>query len=126
MKVITALITISSFAHFGLCDVGRATTYKAPYLPTKCYGGREDQFPPDNYFAAAGPGIWNNGAACGRTYEITCLSTGGIGHCTGATIQIRIVDGRLGPRAPDFSLSTAAAARLYTGGGNFNARFSMK
>nr|QDH43455.1 plant natriuretic peptide-like 14 [Venturia inaequalis] len=99
MKVTTALIAISSFAYLGLCDVGRATTYKPPYLPTKCYGNRKDQFPPGNYFAAAGPGIWDNGAACGRTYEITCLSTGGIGHCTGATIQIS----RSLPHPPNFS-----------------------
>lgn len=90
-----------------------------------CYGSREDQFPIAYLFGAAGPNLWDNRAACGRIYEVTCASTGGVGQCTGATIQIKIVDGRLGPRAPDLTLSQVAAAKLYTGGGAFNIQFNL-
>ncbi|RDI78690.1 DNA-binding protein [Venturia inaequalis] len=46
MKVITTLVTISSFANLGLCIVGTAAPYRPPYSPTKCYGGDQSKFPP--------------------------------------------------------------------------------
>lgn len=120
MKVLTTLTTIAFFVYLGLCEVRTATTYRPPYLPTKCFGSDQDQFPASNFFAAAGPAIWNSGAKCGIFLTLTCKSTGGSGVCTGKEVKVKIVDGRLGPRAPDCSLSMAAAAQIYTGGGKFN------
>ncbi|KAM3711450.1 hypothetical protein ACJW30_01G109600 [Castanea mollissima] len=56
-----------------LGDVGTARYYGPPYLPTKCYGDDQDQFPSDGHFAAVSNGIWDNGAACGRRYRMRCI-----------------------------------------------------
>lgn len=75
-------------------------------------------------FGAIGPGLWNNGAACGKKYAMKCLSpAGGTGKCTGNAVVVTIVDGRLGNRAPTFSLTPEAAKQLYTGGGTFEVTF---
>ncbi|RDX70607.1 putative EG45-like domain containing protein 1, partial [Mucuna pruriens] len=44
-------------------------------------------------FGAAGEGIWDNGAACGRQYQVRCISAAAPRTCIpGQTIQIKIVD----------------------------------
>ncbi|KAM7259203.1 hypothetical protein ACFE04_014944 [Oxalis oulophora] len=74
-------------------DVGTVTSYSPPYLPTECYGIDASQFPTSNLFGAAGGGIWDNGAACGRQYLVRCISASVEDTCVeGETIQIRIVD----------------------------------
>ncbi|XP_050378837.1 EG45-like domain containing protein [Argentina anserina] len=74
-------------------DVGTAAHYPPPYLPTDCYGSDSSQFPSSNLFAAAGDGIWDNGASCGRQYLVRCISAAQTGTCIpDKTIQIRIVD----------------------------------
>ncbi|RDI83149.1 hypothetical protein Vi05172_g6858 [Venturia inaequalis] len=124
MKVITTLIALSSLAYLGLCDAGVATTYKSPYLPTRCHGNDQGQFPPEYLFAAIGPGQWNNGAACDRHYIIRCTSPiGGIGQCKPGYITVKIVEGRLGNRAPDFSIPPQAVEKIYTGAGRFKIEF---
>lgn len=69
-----------------LCVIGCAAT--------ACFGSDVSQFPPDNLFAAAGEGIWDNGASCGRQYLVRCLSSSVPRACPEGhpTIQIRIVD----------------------------------
>ncbi|KAF7847555.1 hypothetical protein BT93_L2844 [Corymbia citriodora subsp. variegata] len=85
-------------------DVGTASHYSPPYQPTECYGGDPSQFPSSNLFAAAGDGVWDNGAACGRQYLVRCISASQSGTCIPErTIQIKIVDYAL-------SSSSAAAA----------------
>ncbi|CAA3002864.1 Hypothetical predicted protein [Olea europaea subsp. europaea] len=50
-------------------------------------------FPSSNLFAAAGEGIWDNGAACGRQYLVRCISAAVPNTCIpGQTIQVKIVD----------------------------------
>ncbi|KAK4770023.1 hypothetical protein SAY87_030555 [Trapa incisa] len=74
-------------------DVGRAAYYSPPYIPTACNGIDPSQFPSNNLFAAAGEGIWDNGAACGRRYLVRCISATVFGTCKlGQTIQVTIVD----------------------------------
>ncbi|KAL6221201.1 hypothetical protein ACLB2K_008953 [Fragaria x ananassa] len=74
-------------------DVGTAAQYAPPYLPTDCYGSDSSQFPSSNLFAAAGDGIWDNGASCGRQYLVRCISAAQTGTCVpDKTIQIRIVE----------------------------------
>ncbi|KAH9800361.1 expansin-like EG45 domain-containing protein [Citrus sinensis] len=85
---ISQLICNTSFA-----DVGTAARYGPPFLPTTCYGNDPTQFPSSNLFAAAGDGIWDNGASCGRQYLVRCISASEPGTCEPEqTIQIRIVD----------------------------------
>nr|QDH43450.1 plant natriuretic peptide-like 4 [Venturia inaequalis] len=125
MKATTALLTLSSLTHLGLCDVGVATTYRPPYLPTKCFGSDQGQFPPGYMFGAVGPGLWDKGAACGRMYQLHCTNpTTGTGSCVPGLIMVKIVEGRLGNKVPLFSLSMTAAQKLYTGSGPFKTEFS--
>ena len=60
---------------------------------TACYGNDVSEFPSSNFFASAGEGIWDNGAACGRQYLVRCISAVVPMTCiAGQTIQIKIVD----------------------------------
>ena len=60
---------------------------------TACFGGDASQFPSSNMFGSAGEGIWDNGAACGRQYQVRCISSAAPKSCIpGQTIQIKIVD----------------------------------
>ncbi|XP_059461767.1 EG45-like domain containing protein [Corylus avellana] len=87
------LFLLVQILHVSYADVGTASHYRPPYLPTACYGSDAAQFPSSNLFGAAGEGIWDNGAACGRQYMVRCISAAVPGTCiVGQTIQIRIVD----------------------------------
>ncbi|KAF3952377.1 hypothetical protein CMV_022059 [Castanea mollissima] len=79
--------------HTSYGDVGTAALYSPPYLPTACYGSDASQFPSSKFFAAAGHGIWDEGAACGRQYSVRCISDSTPDACNqNQTIQITIVD----------------------------------
>ncbi|XP_048436428.1 EG45-like domain containing protein [Pyrus x bretschneideri] len=73
-------------------DISTATFYDPPYIPTKCFGSRQDQFPPGNLFAAVSEGLWDNGAACGRRYRLRCLSGRNQPCKGGATVDVTVVD----------------------------------
>jgi hypothetical protein len=73
-------------------DVGTADSYPPHYAPTKCSVNNENQLPSSNLFAAAGEGIWDHGAACGRQYLVKCISAAVPHSCNGQIIRIRIVD----------------------------------
>jgi hypothetical protein len=63
------------------------------HTATTCFGSDAEQFPSSNLFGAAGEGIWDNGAACGRQYLVRCISARVPRTCIpDQTIQIRIVD----------------------------------
>eukprot|EP01018_Ginkgo_biloba_P010303 Gb_36587 [translate_table: standard] len=70
------LLTVTVIICWNSCmaDVGTATYYSPPYVPSYCYGSDQGQFPAGNLFAAASDAIWDNGAACGRQYSVRCLS----------------------------------------------------
>ncbi|MED6107792.1 hypothetical protein PIB30_017495 [Stylosanthes scabra] len=60
---------------------------------TACYGEDASEFPSSNMFGSAGEGIWDNGAACGRQYQVRCISAPSPRTCIpGQLIQIKIVD----------------------------------
>ncbi|KAK6945046.1 hypothetical protein RJ641_026148 [Dillenia turbinata] len=91
--VLLFLIIVAGLSFRSHGDVGTATQYDPPYLPTECYGNDGSQFPPNNFFAAAGDGIWDNGAACGRQYLVRCISAATRDACVqDTTIQVKIVD----------------------------------
>ncbi|KAJ0985649.1 hypothetical protein J5N97_004005 [Dioscorea zingiberensis] len=76
-----------------LADVGTAASYGPPYNPTACYNSDPGQFPADSLFAAAGQGIWDNGAACGREYIVRCLSSATPGACVqDQTVRVLVLD----------------------------------
>lgn len=63
------------------------------YIASGCYGSDATEFPTSNLFAAAGDGIWDNGAACGRQYLVRCISAEQPRTCIPEqSIQIKIVD----------------------------------
>ncbi|KAL5698046.1 hypothetical protein ACHQM5_029133 [Ranunculus cassubicifolius] len=72
-------------------DIGTATSYDPPYIPTRCRGNNPDQFPEGGLFVAASNGIWDNGAACGRRYRMRCIS-GPRRPCKDDTIVVEVVD----------------------------------
>ncbi|XP_023538325.1 EG45-like domain containing protein [Cucurbita pepo subsp. pepo] len=79
--------------HLSHGDIGTATHYSPPYLPTACAGNDISLFPASSLFAAAGEGIWENGAACGRQYLVRCFSAAVPMSCVpDQTIQVTIVD----------------------------------
>ncbi|CAN4099876.1 unnamed protein product [Withania somnifera] len=79
--------------HASQADLGTASQYSPPYTPTACFGNDPTQFPSSNLFAAAGEGIWDNGAACGRQYLVSCINSVLPKACKkGEIIQIKIVD----------------------------------
>ncbi|KAL6579775.1 hypothetical protein OROMI_007799 [Orobanche minor] len=87
------LLCLVLFIQSSHADVGTAAHYRPPFLPTECFGGDASQFPSSNMFGSAGEGIWDNGAACGRLYEVRCISAAVPRTCIpGQTIQIKIVD----------------------------------
>ncbi|KAL2338323.1 hypothetical protein Fmac_012769 [Flemingia macrophylla] len=87
------LILLFLLPHHSNADVGTASRYSPPYLPSGCYGTEASQFPSSNLFAAAGDGIWDNGAACGRQYLVRCISAEQPRTCIpDQSIQIKIVD----------------------------------
>ncbi|XP_059655206.1 EG45-like domain containing protein [Cornus florida] len=91
---IMAIVLLGLFCKdisFVLGDIGTATSYGPPYIPTKCNGNREEQFPPGNLFVAVSEGLWDNGASCGRRYRLRCLS-GNNKPCKDGTIDVKVVD----------------------------------
>ncbi|KAK4782796.1 hypothetical protein SAY86_007170 [Trapa natans] len=90
LQLIIILVALTPLSY---CDVGTAVQYGPPYTPTACYGSDPTQFPSSNLFGAAGEGIWDNGAACGRQYLVRCISAAVAGACVpNQIIQVRIVD----------------------------------
>ncbi|KAF9662164.1 hypothetical protein SADUNF_Sadunf18G0024800 [Salix dunnii] len=86
-------LLLATLFHLSHGDVGTSAHYRPPYLPTACYGNSLSQFPSSNMFAAAGEGIWDNGAACGRQYLVRCISAAVPRACRpDQIIQVRIVD----------------------------------
>ncbi|MED6110023.1 hypothetical protein PIB30_039018 [Stylosanthes scabra] len=108
-----SFILVLQLSSFPSCraDVGTAASYSAPYLPSACYGREATEFPSSNLFAAAGDGIWDNGAACGRQYLVRCISAAQPRTCIpDQSIQIKIVD--YAPTATTLVLSDKAFGSL--------------
>ncbi|XP_039173027.1 EG45-like domain containing protein 2 isoform X2 [Eucalyptus grandis] len=77
-------------------DDSTASYYVPPYERTECYGEGSSQFPESNFFAAVGDKLWDLGSACGREYEVRCISEAesGPGPCKPGsdTIRVKVVD----------------------------------
>ncbi|KAM3375319.1 EG45-like domain containing protein [Capsicum galapagoense] len=87
------LFLFSHLIQASQADLGTASQYHPPYTPTACFGNDPTQFPSSNLFAAAGEAIWDNGAACGRRYLVSCINSVLPKACKkGETVQIKIVD----------------------------------
>ncbi|KAF8040095.1 hypothetical protein BT93_B2348 [Corymbia citriodora subsp. variegata] len=83
-------LAFSSIPLATLADSGTATFYQN-YVPSACYGGQ----PQGVMIAAASDVFWAGGAACGRTYKVTCTGAANPGiqnPCTGRSVVVKIVD----------------------------------
>ncbi|KAM0943108.1 putative EG45-like domain containing protein, plant [Dioscorea sansibarensis] len=93
-KYIIALvlvIVLLSFASSVLAASGIATYYTPPYTPSSCYGYEDKGV----MIAAASDAIWDNRAACGRRYSVTCTGPTNQGvpqPCKGTSVVVTVVD----------------------------------
>jgi hypothetical protein len=92
-----------------------------------CYGNE----PPASHglFAAASPDIYQNGAACGTYYNITCTgaTSGKADACTGTpTVTVEIIDVCPGCSEPGFDLSETAFTQIsYESVGRININYNQ-
>ncbi|KAM6584501.1 hypothetical protein CsatB_011503 [Cannabis sativa] len=91
--ILIVLFVFQTNLHTTHGDVGTSAHYSPPYIPTACYDRDSSQFPSSNLFGAAGDAIWDNGASCGRQYQVRCISASQPGTCIpDKTILVKIVD----------------------------------
>ncbi|KAI4295347.1 hypothetical protein L6164_035401 [Bauhinia variegata] len=110
MNVVLLLgLVITSLASTASAIAGTATYYTV-YVPSACYGNSQQ----GTLIAAANPSLYNNGAACGRMYRVTC--TGGTNNiptpCRGGSVTVKIVDLCLGCLANRLYLSQEAFSQI--------------
>ncbi|XP_076941196.1 EG45-like domain containing protein [Bidens hawaiensis] len=70
---------------------GQATFYTPPYVPSSCFGFEDRGV----MILAANGGLFNNKAACGTRYRVTCTSGTNAGvaqPCTGNSVDVTVVD----------------------------------
>ncbi|KAJ0965362.1 hypothetical protein J5N97_026500 [Dioscorea zingiberensis] len=83
--------TVLYFASSVFATSGTATYYTPPYNPSSCYGYEDKGV----MIAAASDAIWDNRAACGRRYSVTCTGATNQGvpqPCKGTSVVVTIVD----------------------------------
>ncbi|XP_020414248.1 EG45-like domain containing protein [Prunus persica] len=72
-------------------EQGTVTFYTPAYVPSSCNGYQNDGV----LIAAASAPIFNNKAACGRSYRVTCTGATNQGvpqPCKGTSVVVKIVD----------------------------------
>ncbi|KAI6685994.1 hypothetical protein NL676_031907 [Syzygium grande] len=88
--VLSLALVFCAIPQATLADSGTATYY-TEYVPSSCYGFDT----PGGMIAAASDEFWEGGAACGRTYSVTCTGATNLGDlhpCTGKSVVVKIVD----------------------------------
>jgi len=106
--LIASAFLVSQLTELVAAATGKASFYTAPFSPSACFGNDPNQFPADKIFAAGGDSsnanIWNNGANCGKRFNVQCQGNGCNGH---GPISVLILDhcpnGCVGGRAFDLS-----------------------
>ncbi|GMH24936.1 hypothetical protein Nepgr_026779 [Nepenthes gracilis] len=66
LAVVAMMLCLSGGAH---AAVGIGVFYGPPYTPSACYRGANEGV----MVAGVSAELWNNGAACGRYYTVTCI-----------------------------------------------------
>ena len=79
------------------------------YIASACYGDDTSSFLPNNFIVAANSGLYNGGAACGQTCQVSCYGAG----CTSSqTISVRLVDLCPGCASDQIDLSQEAFSSI--------------
>ncbi|XP_076941197.1 EG45-like domain containing protein [Bidens hawaiensis] len=103
--LITMVACLTSVAN---AIAGQASFYTPPYRPSSCYGNEDRGV----MIMAANSALFNNRAACGTRYRVTC--TGGINAvprpCTGNSVEVTVVDLCPGCASNQIDLSQEAFA----------------
>ncbi|KAK1275767.1 EG45-like domain containing protein [Acorus gramineus] len=82
-------VTLLGLASLAAADTGTATFYTPPYVPSSCYGYQDNGV----MIAAASDVIWDNRAACGRRYSVTCTgATNQVPQPCRGSVVVKIVD----------------------------------
>ncbi|XP_028775426.1 EG45-like domain containing protein [Neltuma alba] len=88
------VVLVMGFAILSLFSVASAisgtATFYTVYVPSACYGFQDQ----GTMIAAASDPIYNNGAACGRMYRVTCTSgTNSVPNpCKAGSVTVKVVD----------------------------------
>ncbi|CAA0809682.1 Putative EG45-like domain containing protein 1 [Striga hermonthica] len=83
-RVIILAIAAASLVSMACAISGTATFYIPPYIPSACFGNVDQ----GTMIAAANRDLYNNGAACGQSYTVTCTGA----NCRNGAVTVRIVD----------------------------------
>ncbi|KAJ0032032.1 hypothetical protein Pint_14266 [Pistacia integerrima] len=69
---------------------GNVVFYKPPYIPSACYGNRND----GTMVTGVSDALWNNGRASGRRYRVRCIrGTNAAPHpCRSGNVVVKVVD----------------------------------
>ncbi|KAI3444104.1 hypothetical protein Pfo_000769 [Paulownia fortunei] len=82
-RVIIFALVAASLISIASAIPGTATFYTT-YIPSACFGFQDQ----GTMIAAANPALYNNGAACGRSYRVRCTGA----NCRNGEVTVRIVD----------------------------------
>nr|GMD90143.1 EG45-like domain containing protein [Ipomoea batatas] len=89
--VVLAGLIATSFVAMASALSGTATFYTPPYVPSSCYGFKDE----GTMIAAASDPIFNNRGACGKRFRVRCSGPTNAGvpqPCTGQEVVVKIVD----------------------------------
>ncbi|KAK1416853.1 hypothetical protein QVD17_25970 [Tagetes erecta] len=92
VRVYSSILVVLSLLCFASSDTGIGTINAPPYLPSKCFGYQDQGV----MIAAVNEDLWDDGALCGKYFEVTC--TGGTNKgtphpCTdNPTVTVMITD----------------------------------
>ncbi|XP_059435369.1 EG45-like domain containing protein [Corylus avellana] len=70
--------------------ISGTATYNTIYYPSACYGNEDEGV----MIAAASDDLWDDGAACGRMYTVTCTgpTNQGVPQACRDQVTVKIVD----------------------------------
>ncbi|KAK9715544.1 hypothetical protein RND81_06G172100 [Saponaria officinalis] len=106
MRGVMIVAIFASFASVAFATAGQATFYTV-YTPSSCYGDQDQ----GTMIAAVSADIFQNKAACGSMYTVTCTSGTNLGvamPCRGGSVTVKVVDLCPGCSANGFDLSQEA------------------
>ncbi|CAA2992672.1 Hypothetical predicted protein [Olea europaea subsp. europaea] len=107
LMVFGATICLASVV---LAKQGIGYSYGPPYVPSSCFGFRNQGI----MIAADNPAVYDGGKACGRLYKVTCLGgTNNIPNpCKRGEVTVKIVALCARCGADEISLSRDAFSRI--------------
>ncbi|KAI8018007.1 EG45-like domain containing protein [Camellia lanceoleosa] len=87
MRAIILVCIAASLISVASAIAGTATYYNV-YVPSACYGYQDQGV----MIAAASDALWNNGAACGKMYSVSCTGATNQGPqpCKSGSVTVKI------------------------------------